>query len=144
MKNKVLSFILIAFCIYIFGCQKNEVVSDGLPEPMPIETLGADDGQGRQDMAEVMPDMQLVQPLSEVAPKLDSLPPSGPYKPVPKEIQSALKNAGYYSGRIDGKIGPVSKKAIEAFQKAKGLKADGKVGPKTWAVLSGYLPAADN
>lgn len=55
------------------------------------------------------------------------------------DIQMALKSAGFYSGAIDGKIGPKTKKAIEEFQKANGLKADGKVGPKTWAVLEKYL-----
>lgn len=56
-----------------------------------------------------------------------------------KDIQKALKAAGFYTGAIDGKIGPRTKKAITDFQKAKGLKADGKVGPKTWAELEKYL-----
>lgn len=56
-----------------------------------------------------------------------------------KEIQMALKNAGFYAGAIDGKIGPKSKQAILDFQKANGLKVDGKVGPKTWAALEKYL-----
>ena len=56
-----------------------------------------------------------------------------------KDIQTALKNAGFYIGAIDGKIGPNSKKAIMEFQAAKGLKVDGKVGPKTWAELEKYL-----
>ena len=56
-----------------------------------------------------------------------------------KDIQKALKNAGFYTGAIDGKIGPKTKNAIVEFQKAKGLKADGKVGPKTWAALEKYL-----
>lgn len=56
-----------------------------------------------------------------------------------KDIQVALKNAGFYAGPIDGKIGPKSKKAIEDFQRSKGLKADGKVGPKTWGELEKYL-----
>lgn len=74
--------------------------------------------------------------------KLETLPPSGPYKPTTKEIQAALKSAGYYTAAVDGKIGPMTKKAIEAFQKASGLKVDGKVGPKTWAALSKYSGAA--
>lgn len=57
----------------------------------------------------------------------------------PTQIQTALKNAGLYTGNIDGKIGPASKKAIEAFQKSNGLKADGKVGPKTIAAMEKYL-----
>ena len=56
-----------------------------------------------------------------------------------KDIQRALKNAGFDVGTIDGKIGPKTKKAIVDFQKSKGLKADGKVGPKTWVELEKYL-----
>ena len=59
-----------------------------------------------------------------------------------QEIQTALKNAGLYNGKIDGKLGPASKKAIEEFQTQNGLKADGKVGPKTWAALSANLSGA--
>lgn len=56
-----------------------------------------------------------------------------------KDIQRALKAAGFYTGTIDGKIGPATKKAVMDFQKANGLKADGKVGPKTMAALDKYL-----
>ena len=56
-----------------------------------------------------------------------------------KDIQTALFNAGFYTGAIDGKIGPKTKKAIEEFQGAKALKVDGKVGSKTWAELEKYL-----
>ena len=56
-----------------------------------------------------------------------------------RDIQKALKAAGFYVGAIDGKIGPRTKRAVEEFQKAKGLKVDGKVGPKTWAELEKYL-----
>ncbi|MBN1526470.1 MAG: peptidoglycan-binding protein [Candidatus Omnitrophica bacterium] len=56
-----------------------------------------------------------------------------------EDIQRALKSAGFYAGSIDGKIGPVTKAAIQAFQKAKGLKVDGVVGPRTWAELQKYL-----
>ena len=51
----------------------------------------------------------------------------------------ALANAGYYDGKIDGKIGSVSTKAIKEFQKDNGLKVDGIVGGQTWAKLSEYL-----
>jgi len=60
-------------------------------------------------------------------------------KPSNKQIQQALKNAGLYDGKVDGTIGPKTKKAIEAFQSQNGLKADGKVGRKTWKALSVYL-----
>jgi len=59
--------------------------------------------------------------------------------PTAKQIQTALKNAGYYQGAIDGKIGKMSHEAIKAFQKANNLTEDGRVGKKTWAVLKDYL-----
>lgn len=60
-------------------------------------------------------------------------------KPTNEQIQIALKNAGYYDGEIDGKIGRKSQQAILDFQKDNGLVVDGKVGPKTWAKLNRYL-----
>lgn len=56
-----------------------------------------------------------------------------------KQIQRALKSAGFYQGSIDGKIGPKTKAAIIKFQKANGLKADGIVGKRTSAELNRYL-----
>ncbi|MDD5096932.1 MAG: peptidoglycan-binding domain-containing protein [Candidatus Omnitrophica bacterium] len=60
-------------------------------------------------------------------------------QPDAKQIQTALKNAGYYSGTVDGKIGKKSRQAIRDFQKANNLSADGKVGEKTWTALKVYL-----
>lgn len=56
-----------------------------------------------------------------------------------QQIQIALRAANLYSGNIDGKLGPASRKAIQEFQQSNGLKVDGKVGPKTWALLEKYL-----
>lgn len=56
-----------------------------------------------------------------------------------KQIQVALKEANFYKGEIDGKIGPQTKRAIKAFQKSKGLEPDGVVGQKTWEELNRYL-----
>jgi murein L,D-transpeptidase YcbB/YkuD len=58
------------------------------------------------------------------------------------EIQTCLKNAGYYDGSIDGIKGRQTRKAIRAFQSANGLSADGVVGPKTWNALSKHASAA--
>lgn len=56
-----------------------------------------------------------------------------------KQVQMALKKAGFYKGPIDGKIGPATNEAIRAFQKANGLKADGIVGRKTKDIMMEYL-----
>lgn len=57
----------------------------------------------------------------------------------PKDIQTALKNAGFYKGTVDGKLGKGTRRAIRKFQKANNLPVDGKVGLKTWEVLKEYL-----
>ena len=56
-----------------------------------------------------------------------------------EKVQTALKNAGFYNGKVDGKIGAGTKSAIVDFQKSKGLNADGKVGRKTWEALKQNL-----
>ncbi|HAZ10103.1 MAG TPA: hypothetical protein DCY56_03210 [Candidatus Omnitrophica bacterium] len=61
------------------------------------------------------------------------------FRPTTKEIQTALKNAGFDPGSFDGKMGPRTRQAIKDFQKSKGLVPDGVVGPKTWASLGKYL-----
>ncbi len=55
------------------------------------------------------------------------------------DIQNALKNAGYYTGPVDGKIGPGSREAIRNFQRDNGMTADGVCGRQTWNKLKTYL-----
>lgn len=54
-----------------------------------------------------------------------------------KKLQTALDELGYDLGApgIDGIIGPITEKAIKAFQEANGIIADGVVGPDTLAAL---------
>jgi peptidoglycan hydrolase-like protein with peptidoglycan-binding domain len=56
-----------------------------------------------------------------------------------KDIQRALRSAGYYDGAIDGKIGPRSRKAIREFQRDHNLKVDGIVGENTKRALLRYV-----
>ncbi|MFA4984489.1 MAG: peptidoglycan-binding domain-containing protein [Candidatus Omnitrophota bacterium] len=127
--------------IYMFGCGKKEEPQMG--EQMNMEALVS------IPATEVTPSPEAKMPKPPAAAvavdesaslsRLEPLPPAGPFKPSAIEIQTALKNAGYYAGALDGKIGPMSKRAVEEFQKAHNLKMDGKVGPKTWEVLRPYL-----
>ncbi len=57
-----------------------------------------------------------------------------------KQIQTALKEAGFYHGNIDGKIGPKSTQAVKDFQAANDLKVDGVIGNNTKEALRRYLP----
>ncbi|MBF0384716.1 MAG: peptidoglycan-binding protein [Candidatus Omnitrophica bacterium] len=60
-------------------------------------------------------------------------------KPTAVQLQQALKNAGLYKGKLDGKIGPKTLEAIKLFQTNKGLKVDGEIGRDTWEKLKSYL-----
>ncbi len=64
--------------------------------------------------------------------------PSGFELPA-RNIQQALKNAGYYQGSIDGKVGSQTRQAVQAFQRDNALGADGVVGRQTWVKLKVYL-----
>jgi murein L,D-transpeptidase YcbB/YkuD len=132
----MLRYVFIALAItlvaYFSGCGKKERAYE---EPMSIDELSS----YATGIGETSPEQQLPLVQEPQATPLVDLPPAGPYKPSDREIQTALKNAGFYTGPVDGKIGPLSRKAIEEFQKANGLQVDGKVGPKTWAVLSRHL-----
>ncbi len=50
-------------------------------------------------------------------------------------LQYLLRNRGFYKAKIDGNFGDTTEKAVRAFQRAKGLKVDGVVGPQTWTPL---------
>ncbi len=58
-----------------------------------------------------------------------------------RQIQKALKDAGFDPGPIDGVRGRRTIAAIKAFQRANSLDADGIVGPKTSAKLFGQTAA---
>ncbi len=146
---KKMGFIILALAIGVclWGCSKKESSEELTQEPMSMESLSTmSTTETKAAAPEMKPEVKVmpVQPAAatQAEPALEPLPPSGPYKPTASEIQTALTNAGYYSGKVDGKIGPKTKKAVEEFQKANGLQADGKVGPKTWAALSKHLNAA--
>ena len=132
--------------ISLIGCSKKEPTLEELQQPMSPEDLNRLKTETSAVNATAKATAPVASVISTTETKMESLPPSGPYKPAAKEIQIALKNAGYYAGSIDGKLGSKSKKAIEEFQAANNLTADGKVGSKTWNLLSKYLdqvPAAD-
>lgn len=56
------------------------------------------------------------------------------------EVQRMLKMAGFDPGKIDGKFGKRTRAAVMEFQKANGLKVDGKVGMRTLGKLNSAIP----
>jgi peptidoglycan hydrolase-like protein with peptidoglycan-binding domain len=51
-------------------------------------------------------------------------------------LQQQLSQRGLLSGPVDGIFGNGTMRAVQAFQRSRGLTADGVVGPATWAALS--------
>ncbi|WP_318246497.1 peptidoglycan-binding protein [Guptibacillus algicola] len=52
------------------------------------------------------------------------------------DIQTKLKNKGYYNYSVDGIFGPITEKAVKQFQKAKGLSVSGVVDQATENALN--------
>jgi peptidoglycan hydrolase-like protein with peptidoglycan-binding domain len=140
---KKILFVTLAAGLLLCGCGKKEQALEEMQQPMSPDDLNRLKTQATQVAANTTEQATTAAPEAAIVTnsgeKLEPLPPSGPFKPSAKEIQSALKNAGFYAGEVDGKLGPKSKEAVEEFQKANGLNADGKVGPKTWALLGKHL-----
>ncbi|MGH9378775.1 MAG: peptidoglycan-binding domain-containing protein [Terriglobia bacterium] len=48
-----------------------------------------------------------------------------------KQVQESLRDKGYYSGKVDGLLGPQTRKAIRQYQKAENLRVTGRLDAKT-------------
>ena len=59
-----------------------------------------------------------------------------------KQIQTKLKNWGFYNGNVDGIYGVNTEKAVKNFQSKNGLKVDGIVGTETLKALG--ITLSDN
>jgi len=145
MKNLVLVLVVVFGLTSFIGCNKKKKDDAADLNGVATENVVSvtDNTSQNADVNSAVP--VVVENASAAAsadvnePAMASAPVDVSAKPTPKEIQQALKNAGIYDGKVDGNIGPKTKKAIEAFQSQNGLKADGKVGRKTWKALSAYL-----
>jgi peptidoglycan hydrolase-like protein with peptidoglycan-binding domain len=55
-----------------------------------------------------------------------------------KTLQTALRKAGFFFGKVDGSMGPQTREAVKSFQQANGLEADGLIGLRTLRALLTY------
>ena len=140
MKRFLVISVVALFGLAVFGCGKK--TAEETTEPMSMETMSTVNVASPTPSEAKTPEVKAQSPAAEAVKTEAHIPVSA--KPTPIEIQTALKNAGFYTGNIDGKIRPRTKKAIEDFHKANGLKVDGKVGPKTWELLKVHLVATSN
>ena len=142
---------LLVALIFVFtlaGCAAGRKEAAGDPTQIRITQLEEQLQQKDEELNDLKDQVQI---LSEDVKKKDSAKKSGGFEGVvnkdgilrvdvnPDQVQLALKNAGYYNGPVDGKLGGKTKKAIAEFQKAHNLNADGVIGKKTWNTLKTYL-----
>ncbi len=143
MKNIVLVLVAVFMVTTLMGCKKKQTeeaaldnMTNGVVSDNVISVTEATMGGANNAIPVVIDNAEaLPQTTGDMAAGIEPISD----KPTPKQIQQALKNAGVYKGKVDGNIGPRTKKAIEEFQSQNGLKADGKVGPRTWKALSAHL-----
>jgi len=147
MKKLAFFILVLGISLSLISCSKKQAALEEFQEPVSIETISMLNTQAQVDSeAKASVPARAASPGVSVPvntqAKAEVLLSAASAKPAIEEIQTALKNAGFYIGNIDGKNGPMTKRAIEEFQKAKGLNVDGKVGPKTWGLLSAHLNPA--
>lgn len=120
------------------------------PASMPIDSIAIEDGYHQtkreqlEELARLNRERELVvyspPPPARTAARTSS--GNAIRVPVPaRTVQAALKEAGFYNGAIDGKVGKQTVAAITAFQRSQGIKADGVVGRVTWQHLQAFVPA---
>lgn len=141
------------FLVTLAGCASTQQVQDLRTQVSSLE----DQIKAKQDTEESLRDnqkqleMALKKQLEanlELRQKLEGLqktaqkeeePKAKIQMPSGKDIQTALRNAGFYKGVVDGVIGSETKDAIKKFQEASNLTPDGVVGSRTWELLSKHL-----
>jgi len=96
---------------------ENALKNGTTPTPVPTETP---DPEKEEESAEAWPKLKKDSAGDAVA-----------------QLQEALIELGYMSGKADGTYGEKTVAAVKAFQKANGLTADGTAGEETQKVLYG-------
>ena len=137
-KRVLLSVLAVVFVFSLTGCattrKNNDLEMQGLRNQ-----VSALESQLASKDEEINSLKESALKSSETAAKPSEKSAETKQHPTGKQIQTALKNAGYYQGTVDGKVGKGTREAIKAFQKANNLPADGKAGKKTWMLLKNSL-----
>ncbi len=145
MKKGAVSLLGVGvLALFLSGCAttSKKIFQENADFKMQIQNLEAQLQQKDAEIDSLRKSLSSTTEEKYAAVKLSQAQGKAIVHPKARDIQSALKNAGYDIGVIDGKLGKNTRQAIKDFQKANGLEADGKVGKKTWAALAPYLESA--
>ncbi len=146
MARKSFLYLVLVSLILLSGCatvqKQNDLQVQGLKNQVTVleaqlQEKNAEINSLTDKLNSVISEKELIASQSQFSKKKSA--GESNYRCTVKNIQRALKNAGYNPGGIDGKSGKQTKDAIKAFQKANDLTVDGKVGKGTWALLKKYL-----
>lgn len=118
-RNRIRNLTFAAGFLGISFVCANALLWQSGPHPAPL--FG---GWGSSDTLETGSTDFLI--VSEHVSPLSQLP-DDLRKQYYRDVQSALKSLGYYSGDIDGITGPMTRSAISAFQTTQGIPATGEV-----------------
>ena len=99
--------------------QKNGLVADGVVGPKTIKVLFSANALDADDPVPPKPEPE--DPVLNFGDSGDKV----------KALQTRLAALGYYTGKVDGKFGSGTLKAVKLFQARNGLAVDGKVGART-------------
>ena len=117
-------------------------VEASMQELQELDTLRASISQAIEQAR-----MQLTRPSDRPTDTADvsttgSTSAAPPSKEQIRTAQEALVDFGYGSLEADGVFGPSTSKAVEAFERAKGLPVTGKLGPTTREAFRSNIASA--
>ena len=155
----VCSIVILLSIGYGMGRKSAQHASEGLasltPAGAPLASIQVEPIQPKEELAAIASNTTLAAADPAIAPAPTSAaskagdPAASPAtaSAIPslqnssrvREIQQALRNAGFDPGSIDGRMGPHTRTALRDFQTAQGLQPDGKIGPRTWSKLEPFL-----
>lgn len=99
----------------------NSIFADGVVGPETLSALGLTSSGVPTVPGDIADGDELLEP--------------GDRGPRVAELQEELRDAGFYSGPIDGIYGIATQRAVESFQRSQGLFVDGIAGEETLGAL---------
>ena len=101
------------------------------PRPVAVPPTPAPSTSQPSTTASLVP-IQPSTPAAPVEPAVgasvsDNVPASQPWSV--RDVQRELARLGYYTGGLDGQVGPLTRGAVEAFQRDAGLPPTGRIEP---------------